>query len=268
MKLEIFFQSHPVFTGPELSHFLASYKPVGARDRESLLAYHKKKGRVIQVRNNLFAVVPSKADPSTYPVDSFLLAARMTKDAVLAFHTALEFNGHAYSAQHILRYLALRPVPPVKFRKTAFQGTKFPTALIRKEKTAFEVVTMERLGMELTVTSLERTIVDVLDRPNLSGSWEEIWRSLESVGFLDLDKVVAYTLLLENATTAAKVGFYLEQHRESLMVEDKYLKILRDLSPKQPLYLERSNRRTGRLVAGWNLVVPTEILDRAWAEVL
>jgi predicted transcriptional regulator of viral defense system len=268
MKLEIFFQSHPVFTGPELSHFLASYKPLGARDRESLLAYHKKTGRVIQVRNNLFAVVPSKADPGTYPVDSFLLAARMTKDAVLAFHTALEFHGHAYSAQHILRYLALRPVPPVTFRKAAFRGTKFPTALIRKDKTVFEVVTMERLGMELTVTSLERTIVDVLDRPNLSGSWEEIWRSLESVGFLDLDKVVAYTLLLENATTAAKVGFYLEQHRESLMVEDKYLKILRDLGPKQALYLNRNNRRTGRLVSGWNLVVPTEILDRTWTEVL
>ena len=268
MKLEIFFQSHPVFTGPEFSLFLASYKSVGARDRESLLAYHKKKGRVIQVRNNLFAVVPSKADPDTYPVDSFLLAASMTKDAVLAFHTALEFHGHAYSAQQILRYLALRPAPPVTFRKTAFQGTKFPAALIRKEKTAFEVVTMERMGMQLTVTSLERTIVDVLDRPNLSGSWEEIWRSLESVGFLDLDKVVAYTRLLENATTAAKVGFYLEQHRELLMVEDKYLKILRALGPKQPLYLERSNRRTGRLVAGWNLVVPTEILEHTWEEVL
>ena len=75
-------------------------------------------------------------------------------------------------------------------------------------------------------------------------------------------------MLLGNATTAAKVGFYLEQHRESLMVEDKHLEILRDLGPKQPLYLERSNRRTGRLVSGWNLVVPTEILDRAWAEVL
>lgn len=31
--------------------------------------------------------------------------------------------------------------------------------------------------MELRVASLERTLVDVLDRPDLAGSWEEVWRS-------------------------------------------------------------------------------------------
>ena len=87
--------------------------------------------------------------------------------------------------------------------------------------------------MRLRVTNLERTLVDVLDRPGLSGSWEEIWRSLESVEFFDLDKVVEYALLLGNATTAAKVGFFLEQHRETLMVEDRHLKELQ-VPARQP----------------------------------
>jgi hypothetical protein len=38
--------------------------------------------------------------------------------------------------------------------------------------------------------------VDVLDRPRLSGGWEEVWRSLETIPFLDLDQVVQYALLL------------------------------------------------------------------------
>ena len=122
--------------------------------------------------------------------------------------------------------------------------------------------------MDLRVTSLERTLVDVLDRPHLSGSWEEIWRSLESVEFFDLDKVVEYALLLENATTAAKVGFFLEQHREPLMVDDRYLKTLHDLRPRQPHYLDRAKRKSGRLVSEWNLVVPKEVLEQAWGEVL
>ena len=86
--------------------------------------------------------------------------------------------------------------------------------------------------MEIRVASLERTLVDVLDRPDLSGSWEEIWRSLESIEFFDLDKVVEYALLLGNATTVAKVGFFLEQHRESLMVEDRHLQPLHEVRPK------------------------------------
>ena len=53
--------------------------------------------------------------------------------------------------------------------------------------------------------------LDESDLQNLSGSWEEIWRSLESIQFLDLEQVLRYTELLGNATTAARVGFFLEQ---------------------------------------------------------
>ncbi len=67
---------------------------------------------------------------------------------------------------------------------------------------------MDRRGLEVRVTGLERTLVDVLDRPYLSGTWEEIWRSFDSVDFFDLDKVVEYSILLGNAITAAKVGFF------------------------------------------------------------
>ena len=102
----------------------------------------------------------------------------------------------------------------------------------------------------------------------VAANWEEIWRSLESVEFLDLGKVVEYALLLGNATAAAKVGFFLEQHRETLMVEDRHLRALRDLRPRQPHYLDRSKRTPGRLVSEWNLVVPKEVIERSWGEVL
>jgi hypothetical protein len=34
-----------------------------------------------------------------------------------------------------------------------------------------------------------------------------------------------------------------------------------------PHYFSRRNRRSGKLVAGWNLVVPAEVLERRWQEV-
>ncbi len=121
--------------------------------------------------------------------------------------------------------------------------------------------------MQLRVTTLERTLVDVLDRPDLSGSFEEIWRSLESVEFFDLDRVVEYALLLGNATTIAKVGFFLEQHRGPLMVQPHHLKALQDMRPRQPHYLDRAKRTSGRLITEWNLVVPKEVQERTWEEV-
>ena len=121
--------------------------------------------------------------------------------------------------------------------------------------------------MSLRVTSLERTLVDVLDRPRHAGGWEEVWRSLESVEFFDLDKIVEYVRLLGNATTASKVGFYLDQHREGLMVEERHLTALRSQRPRQPHYVDRRGSRDGSLVTDWNLIVPTEAIERSWAEV-
>jgi predicted transcriptional regulator of viral defense system len=268
MKHEVFFRKHPVFTGEEMADYVSSCGEAGPRTREALLAYHKKAGRIVSVRRGLYAVVPPGANPASYPVDPFLVAARLTTDAVLSFHTALEFHGHAYSVQEHFIYTASRPLNPLRFRTRVFRGVRFPESLRRSNQENFGVVAADRSGMEIRVTSLERTMVDILNRPDLSGGWEEIWRSLESVEFFDLDKVVEYALLLGNATTAAKVGLFLEQHREPLMVGEKHFKPLRDLRPRQPHYLDRNKRRFGRLVSKWNLVVPREVLEQTWAEEL
>jgi predicted transcriptional regulator of viral defense system len=148
-----------------------------------------------------------------------------------------------------------------------FRRVPFPGKLGDQGEERFGVDRAERAGLDVRVTGLERTLVDVLDRPRLGGGWEEIWRSLESVEYVDLDRVVEYALLLGNATTAAKVGFYLEQHREALMVEKGHLDPLRKRRPRRPHYMERTRRSSGRLVASWNLMVPPAVLDRSWAEV-
>ena len=198
----------------------------------------------------------------------YLLAAKMAPDAVLGYHTALEFHGKAYSVYNRLHYLSARRSLPVMFRNYEIRRVSVPQPLLTKGKEMFGVLRHRRSGSELHVTDLERTLVDVLHRPDLTGSWEEIWRSLESVEFFDIEQVVKYVLLLENATTAAKVGFFLEQHREDLMVDDVHLKPLQKLRPRQPHYLERGNRKGCRWMKKWNLMVPDEILNQSWGEVL
>ena len=268
MKHEEFFRKHPVFTGKEMADYLSSYGEVGSRTKEALLAYYRKTGSVVSVRRGMYAVIPPGANSASYSVDPFLVAAKLTKDAVLSCHTALEFHGYAYSVQEHFIYTASRPLNPLTFRTNVFRGVRFPESLRRTNQENFGVVKMDRSGLEVRVTSLERTMVDVLSRPDLSGGWEEIWRSLESVEFFDLDKVVEYALLLGNATTVAKVGFFLEQHRVPLMAEEKHLKPLHDLRPRQPHYLDRDKKKSGHLVSEWNLVMPREVFERTWAEVL
>jgi predicted transcriptional regulator of viral defense system len=210
-------------------------------------------------------VVQPGGDPAHCPVDPYLVAGRSADDAVLAYHTALEVYGKAHSVFERYFFQSNKPLRPSTFRSRRFECVLFPKALRDKNHQQFATKTLERSGLEIRVTRLERTLVDLLDRPDLGGGWEEIWRSLESVEYFDLDLVVEYVKLLGNRTTAAKVGYYLQQHAKPLMVEDRHLNPLRDLRPRQPHYLERG--KSGTVVKDWNLVVPKSLADRSWEEI-
>ena len=264
--LNEFFSRHAVFTTEELDRFLFNRKSYNSNTRKSLLTYYCKKSRLIHIRRGLYATIPFESDPSSYPVDPYLLAAKMADDAILAYHTALQFHGKAYSIHNMLLYVSSKKTFTLKFRKYEIRGILTPSSLRVRGKEMFGVIRLKRSGVELKVTNLERTFVDVLDRPDLAGSWEEIWRSLESIEFFDLDQVLEYILLLGNKTTAAKVGFFLESHKDELMVEEKYLEKLYKLRPRQPHYLSRNRHKDCHLVKNWNLMVPVEILNKSWEE--
>jgi predicted transcriptional regulator of viral defense system len=118
----------------------------------------------------LYAVIPKGADPDSHQVDPFLVAAKLTTDAVLSYHTALEVHGYAYSIREQLNYSSARSVSPVTFRSHVFRGVKLPQALCRAGKEDLGAIAVDRSGLEVQVTCLERTLLDVLDRPDLSGS--------------------------------------------------------------------------------------------------
>ena len=143
MKLEHFFNRHPVFTGDELAAFLATEGPRNSRTQEALLLYHVKSGRLVRVRRGLYTVVPPGASAASYPVDPFLLTSRMTKDAVLAYHTALEFHGKAYSVYEHFTYLSAAPARPVSFRSHQFKGGHFPKTLPPQVAASFDVIKAE-----------------------------------------------------------------------------------------------------------------------------
>lgn len=266
-KIRQFFATRPVFTREELAEFLAAGGERNSRTTDSLLAYHTRMGHLLRIRRGLYGSVPAGADPTTYPVDPYLVAAKTSDDAVLAYHTALEFHGKACSIHQRFVYLTCRAARPLTFRGHNFRGVPFPKALRDRRQEFFGVQKADRGGLVVRVTGFERTLVDVLDRSELGGGWEEVWRSLERVEFFDLDRVVDYALLLGNATTTAKVGFFLEQNQETLMVEDRHLERLQAGRPQRPHYLERRSRRPHLLVPRWNLLVPQDLFERSWGEV-
>ncbi len=264
MRSADFLAANPVFTHDEFAT-----APVG-RERNpnttrNLLAGLVASGRVLRVRRGLFSTVPAGVEPGRAPVDPYLVASKLADDATLAYHAALQFRGRAYSVWQRFHYLTRHRNRPFTFRDQEFVPVLLPKAVRSRRDLGGGVTLVSHAGGTVRVTSLERAMVDVLDAPDKGGGWEEIWRSLELVEFFDLDAVIEYVAALGSALTAARVGFFLEQHRSPLMVEDKHLDRLERHAPREPRYLD-ADRQSGKFLSRWNLVVPEYVLHRRWEE--
>lgn len=262
-----FFARHPVF---RFEDFRAAHLASGDRSRQttaSVLKHHVAAGNLINVRRGLYASVPPGADAAGFRVDPYLIASLLAEDAVIAYHGALQLLGKAHSISHQITYLTAHRKKRFTFQGTELVAVQVPRSLRELEDFGGGIRDERRHGLTVRVTGYERTMVDVLDAPQHAGGWEEIWRSLEAIEFLDLDFVVEYATRLGSSLTIARVGFFLEQHREALMVEERYLEALGRHRPSQPAYFDRRQRKGGKLMPRWNLIVPETILARSWEEV-
>jgi predicted transcriptional regulator of viral defense system len=216
---------------------------------------------VKQVKRGLYV----RTEPEDVGLDLMPVASRMAADAALAYHTALEVHGYAQSPFETLYFATWTKTKPLTFMGRKFVPVRPPVQLERKGMQGGWMDTIERRGLTVRSTTLERTVADVLDRPGLAGGLEEAWRSCSAIGGLDLRELETYVNLLNSRILAAKVGFFLERHRERLAVPEALLDRLRNLVPRVPVYMGRG--RSGRAVAGWNLLAPDELLQGDWEAV-
>jgi predicted transcriptional regulator of viral defense system len=262
MDMETFLATNQVFTIEDIRSALA----MGENSTlNNLLAYHIRRGHLIRIRKGLYYTIPRGADANTFPADPYLIAGKMAPDSILAYYTSLGFHGKLHSVRNNFIYITQRKVkPPFIFNDMTFKGVTVPIKTLADSD--FGVESINYQGCKIRVTTLERTFVDVLDRPALINNWEEIWLSLEAIEYFNLQQVLAYAKILNNVTTYARVAFFLDQHREMLGLTEKDLQPFEAFKPKSPHYLDRHSKEANQFISRWNLIVPKSILQRAWEE--
>ena len=125
---------------------------------------------------------------------------------------------------------------------------------------------LQRLLIALLLEALAQLPVELgILLPHLA---RRVFCPLNEIRFSPVEMVKTsrdFARKLESRLTAARVGFFLDRHREELMVEDEHLEAFRELAPTAPSYLD-SKREPGTLVSDWNLIVPDRVLGREWME--
>jgi len=257
MKPDHFLATHSLFTREEMRAALAGRSPATL---DAHLARWRRQGRIVRVKNGLYLrsdLEGAAAHPAA--PDFIALAARMAPDAAAAYHTALEAHGCAQSLFEQLTFVTWTRTKPVTFMGRRLAPVRPRAPLKERNSGDAWIETMDRAGLEVHVTSLERTTVDVLDRPSLAGGIGEVWRSLFALPAIDPEALLDYVQVLGNCTLVARVGYFLETRREELTVPTSVLEELQALLPNHPVHLDRA--LGGRLNSRWRLIVPEKVVN-------
>jgi len=258
--LDEFFAQHPVFHYEELLSSLRQEKRYKETTLKSLLRYHIQEEHIARIRRGYYAVIDGTKNHSL--PDSLLIAGRATQHSLIAYHSALVFHGIAYSMLNTVFFISESSCQPFRFQQTTYQPISSPTVLSQGNP---EIKSYDRLGLTIHVTTIERTLVDCLDKTKYSGGFEEIWQAAHLIEFIDAERMVNYALLLNNATTIAKLGFFLEQHQAHFEIDEKILSALENKKPKGTHYLSKESQENCYM-RRWNLMVPLAIKNRIWEE--
>jgi predicted transcriptional regulator of viral defense system len=220
------------------------------RSVRNMLYRLKREGRVRRVTKGVYA-----GALATTSIDRYSVPSTLRNEAVVAFHSALEFHGVANQVFQTVYYLSTRPRRDVVFDSVTYHSVVPPRQLARARGLDFQV---ESTRDKVRVTGRERSIVDCLMYLEYSGGTDELDRSLAMFPSFDFEAALEYLKLLRMPWLYARLGFLLDRHAEKLFFSGKSRDAFLRKLPRGVAYLEQK-RSGNRWMPMWNLMVPEKL---------
>lgn len=226
----------------------------------SLISGLLKKKWLIRLNRGTYLIVPlSAGEAAEYSENWYIVAKHLIQPApyYLSHFSALEIHG--MTTQPVLTVSISTPIRRIS-KEIAGATYRFVTTSADNLWGTEDiwVTPSERV----TVSDLERTILDCLDRPDLAGGIIEVARGMWAVrGQLDFPKLAEYAQRLGRKSVAKRLGFLLETFGLGSIDTQAALKSL--VSPSYTL-LDPSLPANGRHVRSWRVranIEPDELLS-------
>ncbi len=213
-----------------------------------------RKGWILRLKRGLYALVPLEIGPkgaSAFTVHNFVIASCLTKPYYVGYWTALNYYGLTDQVPRTVFVAALKPKKSVKILSTEFCFVK----LVKKKFFGFKRI---RIGeCVVNISSKEKTIADCLDHPEHSAGIEEVAKAIFfNYNELDIERIEAYLVKMNNLTAVKRLGFILDSCNLDYRVKSSLSRgfgLLDTLSPKKGPYCKK-----------WLLLINKEINPKKW----
>ena len=172
---------------------------------------------VVKIRRNLYAV--TNLATKHIAANRYEVASSLTPTAYVAYHSALEFYGVANQVFNTM-YVASESI----FNSFEFAGLSYMYA---KSPTNVGIETPV-MSYGIRVTSLERTVIDCIDRIDRCGGSEEMLQCFGMIMHISEAKLMEVLASYDKATLYKKTGFVLSRFRGRFNLSDDFFQICRE----------------------------------------
>lgn len=256
LDFEAFLADHPVFSTSELAR--ARGAPHEERAAYEQLKHHLRRGRVKQVVRGIYAAVPPGVDPVGFQPDRYLVGAAAKPQGIFAYHAALELLGIAQSVWRDCVLHCHRPRSAIELETATIIFLPQPGPLRRRHLQDVGLRLVPHETRRLRVSGPERTLVEGFRHPHRAGGLAEFLASVEGLALLDFEELEEVLASYGQRSLWAAVGWFVETHADLFRPPEEFLERCRRNRPRSRQYLIR-DRRGGKSLAGWNLILPPEI---------
>jgi predicted transcriptional regulator of viral defense system len=213
-----------------------------------------KKNAVERVKSGLFVRIPESVilDKQQYTEDAILIATKSTKKVFISHYTALTLYGLTE------RYATQIYITTTKHKR----NIKYHEIKINYIKTIpkkfFGYKTISYLSEQIQISDLERSIIDVINKPKYAGGWNETINCLKNLDEINYKQLLLYIKKFNNKIIARKTGYILEK-LNNLDPSQKIVREIKEFSGSNDLYFD--NTKKGTYDQKWNLIIPENIKE-------
>jgi predicted transcriptional regulator of viral defense system len=207
------------------------------------------KGALDKVKSNLYIRIPAHIvhDKGKYVEDPILVGKHLMKPYFFSYYTALYLHGLSLQPSYQYYLSTTKHIQNVDYHGNVFHS------VILTEKRFFGFKEIKYGEESVMASDLERTIVDVINRPEYSGGYEEIFRSFQDLEDIDWNRLLEYLDKMREKILINRIGYAFDLLREFITPPEWLLLELKNRLSDNIYYFEKN--RKGSYVKKWKIIV-------------
>lgn len=228
-----------VFTKKDIEKVIQNPKTA-----ESFLSRSLKKGYIKRVKHNYYVAMDIVNNSPLY--NKYIIATKLDCSNYISYHSALEYRGFNNQVFNELVYSGNNRVNDFEFEHINYHFVQSKCDL-----------QIESNYDNVKITSIERTMIDCIDRIDLAGGIEEIYRAFDNIHNINEKKLLEILDFYNKKVLYQRAGYILETFKKSLDISEDSLDCIQSKIGSSKCYLNTSKKISNTtLDKKWNVCVP------------